>query len=168
MFYIENGSVIIYLKASDTYLKELSSGEVFGEFGFLTGCKRFSSVKAKGYVNGVKFERRNLIQSFEGEDKEYLAFFNYSITIYSDFSPFNVICYSCKGRNHTAKYCKYTHLEINKRNLIRSKKVETNDRKNWIRKNRRQFSAVNCYLEIVTAMDKLSLVHQRGKNRSLP
>jgi hypothetical protein len=164
LYYIESGCVIVYLKASDTYLKELSGGDSFGEFGFLTGCKRFGSVKAKGYVNSVKFERKNLLESFEGENKEHLALFKYCITIYTDFSPFDVTCYSCKGKNHMAKYCKYTHLEINKRNLIRSKKVETNDRKNWIRKNRRQFSAVTCFLEIITAMDKLSLVQQRGKN----
>lgn len=164
LYHIESGSVIVYLKASDTYLKELSSKESFGEFGFLTGCKRFGSVKAKGYVNAVKFSRKSLLESFEADNKEHLALFKYCIAIYTDFSPFDVTCYSCKGKNHMAKYCKYTHLEINKRNLIRSKKVETNDRKNWIRKNRRQFIAGTCFLEIVTAIRELNYFQQRAKN----
>lgn len=123
-------------------------------------------MKAKGYINAIKFERKSLLECFEGENREHLAMFKYYITIYSDFSSFDVTCYSCKGKNHMAMYCKYTHLEINKRNLIRSKKVETNDRKNWIRKNRRQFTAVTSFLEIITSIDKLTTIQQRGKNRN--
>ena len=37
MFYIESGKVIVYLKDSDTYLKELNTSDVFGEFSFFTG-----------------------------------------------------------------------------------------------------------------------------------
>lgn len=164
LFYIESGCVTIFLKASDTYLKELGMFDAFGEFGFLTGCKRLSSVKAKNYVTAVRFERRHLIKCFDGIDKEHLAHFKYRISIYSDFSIFDMTCYSCKGKNHIAKNCKYTHLEINKRNLIRSKKVETNDRKNWIRKPKRQFCASTCYKEIVSAMIELELIQKKVKN----
>lgn len=145
-------------------MKELYPKEAFGEYGFLTGCKRFSSVKAKNYVTAVKFERCHLIECLGDIGKEHLAMFKYKIAIYSDFSIFDMTCYSCKGKNHIAKNCKYTHLEINKRNLIRSKKVEINDRKNWIRKNRRKFYACTSYKEIVSAMFELDLIQQKAKN----
>ena len=103
MFYIESGKVIVYLKDSDTYLKELNTSDVFGEFSFFTGSKRFSSVKAKDYVTVVKFSRENLLECFDKIGKEDLAMFKYKLIIYSDFSCFNMVCYSCRGRNHTAK-----------------------------------------------------------------
>lgn len=163
IFYIESGSVIIFLKDSDTYLKELNATEVFGEFAFFTGCRRFSSVKAKGYVTVVRFQRKSLIECFDKNGIEHLAMFKYKLTIYSDFSAFDIICYSCRGRNHTAKQCKYTHMEINKRNLVRSKKAETNDRKNWIRRNRRPFSAKTCQGEIWSAISKLEIERQKTR-----
>lgn len=156
LYYIESGDVIVYLKESDTYLKQLSAKEVFGEFSFFTGSKRFSSVKAKDYVTAVKFKRKYLIRCFDNIGKEHLNKFKYMVSIYNDFSAFDIICYSCRGRNHTAKQCKYTHMEINKRNLIRSKKVETNERKNWIRRNRRAFVAMNCQIEIYSAIMELN------------
>ena len=166
LYFIESGSAIVFLKDSDAYLKELRSGEVFGEFSFFTGCKRVSSVKAKDYVTAIKFGRKKLINCLDGKGKEIIALFKNMVSIYSDYSSFDISCYSCRGKNHTAKNCKYTHLELNKRNLIRSKKVETNDRRSWIRRNRRPYIAITCQTEIISASFELNIEEKRARTFS--
>ena len=155
------------MKESDTYLKKLEASETFGEFAFFTGCNRFSSVKAEDYVSAVRFKRKDLLECIDSIGKEHLAILKDRITIYSDFSIFDITCYSCRGKNHTAKNCKYTHLEINNRNLIRSKKVETNIRRICIRNNRRQFSAICAQTEVMSAILEVNIEKKRSKISSL-
>lgn len=166
LFYVEKGVVLIYLKDSDTYLKELASGAIFGEFAFFTGCKRTSSVKAKDYVNVVRFKRGDLLNKINALGRELLVKFNYKVALYGDLSIFDITCYSCRGKNHPAKSCKYTHLEMNKRNLIRFKKVETNIRKKFVRNNKRQFAAIYCQLEIESARIQLCQLEGNQNNPS--
>lgn len=163
LYYIENGSVIVFLKDSDCYLKELGPTQVFGEFGFFTGCNRFSSVMSKDYVTLVRFSRLDLDKCLDAVAYERLVKLKYQVNIYSDFSFFDIICYSCRGRNHTAKNCKYTHFEMNKRTLVAMKRAEVDDRKICIRRNRRPFFAVICNKEIKSAIVKLQAEQVRNR-----
>jgi hypothetical protein len=163
LYYIANGSVIVFLKDSDCYLKELGPTQIFGEFGFFTGCNRFSSVMSKDYVTLVRFSRRALDKCLDPLAYEKLVKLKYQVNMYSDFSFFDIICYSCRGRNHTAKNCKYTHFEMNKRTLVAMKRAEVDDRKICIRRNRRPFFAVICNKEIRSAIVKLQAEQIRNR-----
>lgn len=167
LYYIASGSVIVFLKDSDCYLKELGPTQVFGEFGFFTGCKRFSSVISKDYVTLVKFSRLELDKCLDALAYERLIRLKYQVNMYSDFSFFDIICYSCRGRNHTARNCKYTHFEMNKRTLVAMKRAEVDDRKICIRRNRRPFFAVICNKEIRSAILKLQAEQVRNRMSSL-
>ena len=58
-------------------------------------------------------------------------------------------------------------MEINKRNLVRSKKVEVNKRKVWMRKVRRTFAAMACQPEIISAIFKVDVQRQKTKLSSI-
>ncbi|CAD8048639.1 unnamed protein product [Paramecium primaurelia] len=110
---------------NDSYIKQLSSGQVFGLYEFITGtyCNEF--YKSKGFTKLLILPRNQFLKILKEfpEDKEKYCQIRDDL-LYNNGEQFlrdiGVQCYICNSRDHISKFCPMVHYCADKEKIIKS------------------------------------------------
>lgn len=106
MYFVKEGSVVIFLESTGTVLARLNGKSSFGEIGFFTGtrvaCARTSEFSDLFVIQRTDFLK--LVSKFP-KDKEKFNFIKDSLALYREFAVINLTCYICQTEGHIATEC---------------------------------------------------------------
>ncbi|CAD8052125.1 unnamed protein product [Paramecium primaurelia] len=110
---------------NDSYIKQLSPGQVFGLYEFITGtyCNEF--YKSKGFTKLLVLPRNQFLKILREfpEDKEKYCQIRDDL-LYNNGEQFlrdiGVQCYMCNSRDHITKFCPMVHYCADKEKIIKS------------------------------------------------
>ena len=108
LFYINNGKVGLFHKASKTFVCNCTNSQYFGEIAFFTGRKRTLTVKSRDYtdVQVLDFETfMSVAVDFPVAMNAYHDICDELITGSRNYSSFKVKCYVCKLEGHISVDC---------------------------------------------------------------
>ncbi|CAD8058871.1 unnamed protein product [Paramecium sonneborni] len=110
---------------SDSYIKQLSQGQVFGLYEFITGTQCSEFYKSKGFSKLLILPRNQFLKILKEfpEDKEKYCQIRDDL-LYNNGEQFlreiGVQCYMCNSRNHISKNCPMVHYCADKEKIVKS------------------------------------------------
>ncbi|CAD8140691.1 unnamed protein product [Paramecium octaurelia] len=110
---------------NDSYITQLSQGQVFGLYEFITGTQCNEFYKSKGFTKLLILPRNQFLKILKEfpEDKEKYCQIRDDL-IYNNGEQFlrdiGIQCYMCNSRDHISKFCPMVHYCADKEKIIKS------------------------------------------------
>jgi hypothetical protein len=122
---LQSGSVVVHpnIENNNIELKKLSQGQTFGEYGFITGFPRQSSVTTSSYAHLYFISRKDFLETLQNYPQDYeiycmlrdQALLNQNVVASENPICLVQTCYTCNQLGHMSTNCHFTHYipEIN-------------------------------------------------------
>lgn len=125
IFFIMKGKVEISSTNeynADFPMKELESGELFGEIEFFTGTNRNISAKCKDFTTLLAIKREEFIKVLQNnsDDFEKFCMIKDQILLYNNYFPLKLRCFCCKQLGHFVGECPLVHYFPDKEKIIKT------------------------------------------------
>lgn len=126
LYFVQNGTVDVYHRGTNSTFRELSKGAFFGEIGFFTGHTRWASVRCLLFTNLLALSVDNLkdLARKNPDAEDYLEGIRERCKD-NNYTTLEVVCYICGQKGHVALMCGHAILNLNhdvvKRKWLHSK-----------------------------------------------
>ncbi|EGR27305.1 hypothetical protein IMG5_198130 [Ichthyophthirius multifiliis] len=124
IYFIQSGNIEIFhynlFEKNHSVIKQLSSGDFFGEISFFSGLPRKASARSLNLSTLYKIDRDQLIYILNQNQTDFERFkmIQEQIVFQNDYSTIQMKCYSCKIPGHMAQNCPKLHQIFDKQFLI--------------------------------------------------
>jgi len=165
VYFVIKGKVELYSKPGNIEIpiKELGSGNHFGEVSFFTGRPRGFSVRSKDFTTLFSISRSDFIHVIETNPDDYEKFcmIKDQILLYEDYYPLKIRCFCCNQLGHLANKCPMIHFLPDHEKIIKKHNFYRDQVRNalFTRKSRKD-NAFRSKSKLQTATEKFQMMEK--------